>query len=150
MIQSIQVNSDETISQLKSISLNEDELLSQLNFIEQSLQSYSQEISIDNKHEDNLYQEITEVSQKINQIGNTIDDINQRCEPHDNNNNGNNIEAKNTNTEEGEMNKVLNEFYYELRKIEFAEQALLSKLNIIQKEIDDKNTEMELKMNPHF
>ena len=148
LIDKVKEDSSSTLVELKKISSDEDDILSQLDELEKTLIDLSKTQTKNqpnnqvnqNAKEEDIYQEMKEISKKMDEISQTIESINSNVT----NNKKNSVEENVIDEFENEkknMSIALNNLYNDLRSIQLTEQALLSKIYQVEKDLDIQHKE---------
>lgn len=145
LIDKVKEDSSSTLVELKKISSDEDDILSQLDELEKTLIDLSKtqtknQPNNQNAKEEDIYQEMKEISKKMDEISQTIESINSNVT----NNKKNSVEENVIDEFENEkknMSIALNNLYNDLRSIQLTEQALLSKIYQVEKDLDIQHKE---------
>lgn len=148
LIDKVKEDSSSTLVELKKISSDEDDILSQLDELEKILIDLSKTQTKNqpnnqvnqNAKEEDIYQEMKEISKKMDEISQTIESINSNVT----NNKKNSVEENVIDEFENEkknMSIALNNLYNDLRSIQLTEQALLSKIYQVEKDLDIRHKE---------
>ena len=151
----LQNNSNSTLNKLKDINETGDQMIAQLEFmhrkLKRTLDNVSQLPNGDNK-DGQFYNNINTISEKVNEIGNDIEEMNDKLQDKGNNNlfnkrneYGYDVEDQDSNDKlyvnDNEINEILNSFYLSLMSIKNMEQDLNNRLKKVQEELNEKNND---------
>ena len=139
LIEKVNTDTSTTLKELPQISLDEDDLLEHIDELEKTVvnisksnqptQSFEEKKE---KKEEDVYEELEAMAKKMDEISGTIESIHSTVINHKKHSESLSLEQE----ESMSINVSLNELYCDFKQIQLTEQALLSKIFQLEKDID--------------
>ena len=153
--ENLQNNSNSILNKLKDINENGDQMIAQLEFMHRELKRTlinCNKLPQGDDKDEQFYNNINIISDKVNEIGNEIEEMNDKMQDKGNNNFfnkknefGYDFDDQDSNdklyVDDNEMNEILNSFYISIMSIRNMEQDLNNRLKKVQEEINDKKND---------
>ena len=153
--ENLQNNSNSILNKLKDINENGNQMISQLEFMHRELKRTlinCNKLPQGDDKDEQFYNNINIISEKVNDIGNEIEEMNDKMQDKGNNNffnkkneYGYDFDDQDSNdklyVDDNEMNEILNSFYISIMSIRNMEQDLNNRLKKVQQEINDKKND---------
>ena len=153
--ENLQNNSNSILNKLKDINENGDQMIAQLEFMHRELKRTlinCNKLPQGDDKDEQFYNNINIISDKVNEIGNEIEEMNDKMQDKGNNNFfnkknefGYDFDDQDSNdklyVDDNEMNEILNSFYISIMSIRNMEQDLNNRLKKVQQEINDKKND---------
>lgn len=139
LIEKVSGDTSTTLKELQQISIDEDEILEQLDELEKTVVNISKSNQptqplqeSKEKNDNDLYEELEAMAKRMDEISGTIESIHSTVMNHKKQSEVVSLEQE----ESLSINLSLNELYNDFKRIQLIEQALLSKIFQIEKDID--------------
>jgi hypothetical protein len=162
LINNLKEDGLKTMKTLEDVSTEEDYVIEQLNIMEKQIDQYLEvaeknnfDKGIQSENRNYIYNTAIDISRSADDIQKDIDEINSKItEPiavsKDESLNTLNYEnpqiRESISLDKNEFTSILNSYYNSLRSIQFMEQNLVSKINSIDSEINERRREKEKEM----